>query len=345
MATMSQQASASPLPAVSSMTNDDVQSPPAMPEQVHLHKTRPKREGSIEEQLHQAMLSPLFTMDRLARATLPTAASGDFAASVNNVSMPDSAQVAPSRSSQPLRRHRSLSTGSLDQDPFAWLRQTVQEQRETNPISPSSLPSSPIYTTVPIRPGHSEPGVEQDEPVKPDYFGASVLSLIAGREPVQKRMEEQVKRSSQDSPASSRLSFQPSLPTFEVPSLPKWEAPTLPDWKMPALPEFKAPSLPEFKAPTLPSATGWMPESLKGSLGINAGEGESQKYMDDADKTDSAEPDWARIKDKYEKPKFPVVFLHGLFGFSVLGPSALPALQIQYWRGVREALEQISTLR
>lgn len=46
-------------------------------------------------------------------------------------------------------------------------------------------------------------------------------------------------------------------------------------------------------------------------------------------------------KDKYEKPQLPMVFLHGLFGFSVLGPSNLPAFQIQYWRGVREALEEL----
>lgn len=47
------------------------------------------------------------------------------------------------------------------------------------------------------------------------------------------------------------------------------------------------------------------------------------------------------MKDKYDKPKLPMVFLHGLFGFSVLGPSNLPAFQIQYWRGVREALEEL----
>ena len=47
------------------------------------------------------------------------------------------------------------------------------------------------------------------------------------------------------------------------------------------------------------------------------------------------------LQDKYDKPKLPIVFLHGLFGFSVLGPASLPALQIQYWRGVREALEQL----
>lgn len=46
-------------------------------------------------------------------------------------------------------------------------------------------------------------------------------------------------------------------------------------------------------------------------------------------------------QDKYEKPRLPLVFLHGLFGFSVLGPANVPALQIQYWRGVREALEEL----
>ncbi|KAK9897175.1 alpha/beta-hydrolase [Cystobasidium minutum MCA 4210] len=63
--------------------------------------------------------------------------------------------------------------------------------------------------------------------------------------------------------------------------------------------------------------------------------------MDEEDQTNADEPDWARIKDKYDKPKLPMVFLHGLFGFSVLGPSNLPAFQIQYWRGVREALEEL----
>jgi sugar phosphate isomerase/epimerase len=63
--------------------------------------------------------------------------------------------------------------------------------------------------------------------------------------------------------------------------------------------------------------------------------------MDEEDRTASDEPDWSRIKDKYEKPRLPMVFLHGLFGFSVIGPSNVPALQIQYWRGVREALEEL----
>lgn len=127
------------------------------------------------------------------------------------------------------------------------------------------------------------------------------------------------------------LPAMPNLPKFQAPSLPAFQAPALP-----SLPKFQPPSLPEFKAPSMPDFS-----YLSKQLGINAGEGESQKYMDDDDKTKDEGPDWARIKSKYDKPKLPMVFLHGLFGFSVIGPQNMPAFQVQYWRGVREALEQL----
>ncbi|CAO1617764.1 unnamed protein product [Sympodiomycopsis kandeliae] len=48
-----------------------------------------------------------------------------------------------------------------------------------------------------------------------------------------------------------------------------------------------------------------------------------------------------RKKAKYDAPKLPCVFMHGLFGFSTLTPvSSLPQLTIDYWRGVVELLEE-----
>lgn len=40
----------------------------------------------------------------------------------------------------------------------------------------------------------------------------------------------------------------------------------------------------------------------------------------------------------FAKPKFPLVLCHGLLGFDVLGPAALG---LTYFRGVREALEEV----
>lgn len=42
----------------------------------------------------------------------------------------------------------------------------------------------------------------------------------------------------------------------------------------------------------------------------------------------------------FRKPKHPLVLCHGLFGFDLIGPQALPPLRISYWRGVKEALEK-----
>lgn len=46
-------------------------------------------------------------------------------------------------------------------------------------------------------------------------------------------------------------------------------------------------------------------------------------------------------KQNYKAPRDPVVLCHGLFGFDVLGPEALPALQIHYWKGIADALKDI----
>lgn len=48
-----------------------------------------------------------------------------------------------------------------------------------------------------------------------------------------------------------------------------------------------------------------------------------------------------RVQDRYQVPKLPCVFLHGLFGFAKLRPMmSLPQLTVDYWRGVVEVLEE-----
>ncbi|ORX71414.1 alpha/beta-hydrolase, partial [Linderina pennispora] len=47
------------------------------------------------------------------------------------------------------------------------------------------------------------------------------------------------------------------------------------------------------------------------------------------------------VKPIYVAPRHPMVLCHGLYGFDVRGPEKLPLLQFHYWRGIREALEQI----
>lgn len=47
------------------------------------------------------------------------------------------------------------------------------------------------------------------------------------------------------------------------------------------------------------------------------------------------------VKERYDCPKYPIVFCHGLFGFDMLGPAAIKPLQFSYWIGVKEALEAV----
>ncbi|KAM5352197.1 hypothetical protein ACJ41O_004920 [Fusarium nematophilum] len=47
--------------------------------------------------------------------------------------------------------------------------------------------------------------------------------------------------------------------------------------------------------------------------------------------------DYAKIREKYETPRYPIVLAHGLFGFAEFRVSSyLPA--VQYWHGIRDAL-------
>ncbi|KAK8189360.1 Alpha/Beta hydrolase protein [Phyllosticta capitalensis] len=49
--------------------------------------------------------------------------------------------------------------------------------------------------------------------------------------------------------------------------------------------------------------------------------------------------EYAEIRAKYDKPKHPVVLAHGLLGFDELRLAGPYVPGIQYWRGIREALE------
>lgn len=47
------------------------------------------------------------------------------------------------------------------------------------------------------------------------------------------------------------------------------------------------------------------------------------------------------VSERFLAPKDPIVLCHGLFGFDVVGPQSFPALQLHYWKGIKEALESI----
>lgn len=74
---------------------------------------------------------------------------------------------------------------------------------------------------------------------------------------------------------------------------------------------------------------------------VTSSHDEATEFMSPKDTTPPSEPDWSTIKASYKPCRFPVVFAHGLFGFDYIGPASIPSLQVSYWRGVREALEEI----
>ncbi|KPI37373.1 Lipase 2 [Cyphellophora attinorum] len=49
--------------------------------------------------------------------------------------------------------------------------------------------------------------------------------------------------------------------------------------------------------------------------------------------------EFAVLRDKYEAPKYPIVLAHGLLGFDELRLAGKWLPGVQYWRGIREALE------
>ncbi|KAK0642853.1 Lipase 2 [Lasiodiplodia hormozganensis] len=65
----------------------------------------------------------------------------------------------------------------------------------------------------------------------------------------------------------------------------------------------------------------------------------SDPRIDDLDLGHKYHDEFAALRDKYDKPKYPIVLAHGLFGFDELRLAGPLLPSVQYWRGVREALE------
>ncbi|KAJ2700982.1 hypothetical protein FB645_004800 [Coemansia sp. IMI 203386] len=89
-------------------------------------------------------------------------------------------------------------------------------------------------------------------------------------------------------------------------------------------------------------AAPWVFASASGSASNTAATatGQDTRGLDgvfDKDKLNAQMP----LKPVYIAPRHPVVLCHGLYGFDVRGPEKLPILQVHYWRGIREALENI----
>ncbi|TIB61436.1 hypothetical protein E3P78_02781 [Wallemia ichthyophaga] len=63
-----------------------------------------------------------------------------------------------------------------------------------------------------------------------------------------------------------------------------------------------------------------------------------ERYLDTPD--NSIQSKHGDLKSKYNIPKNPLVFCHGLLGFDLIGPMNMPALQISHWRGIKEVLEE-----
>lgn len=79
---------------------------------------------------------------------------------------------------------------------------------------------------------------------------------------------------------------------------------------------------------------------LDGAQGDEKAKKHAHKHMlDDSDRADTVEEEEEHIKQKYQCPKNPIVFCHGLLGFDYIGPKGLPSLQISHWRGICEVLQ------
>lgn len=79
-------------------------------------------------------------------------------------------------------------------------------------------------------------------------------------------------------------------------------------------------------------AKNWLPGTTVSKENVDS-------ILSEADQAPTKEQEQEQISKKYETPKNPLVFCHGLLGFDVLGPRNIAPMQISYWRGVREVLE------
>jgi len=83
----------------------------------------------------------------------------------------------------------------------------------------------------------------------------------------------------------------------------------------------------------------------EGGLAPSVGVGQEDGQSDARGKASEGEPEEQilRMQEEWTSPKLPVVFCHGLFGFDVLGPRSVPALTINYWRGIINILQSNGT--
>nr|VWO94333.1 Triacylglycerol lipase [Ganoderma boninense] len=89
-----------------------------------------------------------------------------------------------------------------------------------------------------------------------------------------------------------------------------------------------------FNFPQLPNLRNWF------SSDENGDKENMNPMLSDEDRGENPAAERENIRRKYVAPKNPIVFCHGLMGFDTvtLGPAIAP-LQIQHWRGIRNALE------
>ncbi|EJF66902.1 alpha/beta-hydrolase [Dichomitus squalens LYAD-421 SS1] len=91
-----------------------------------------------------------------------------------------------------------------------------------------------------------------------------------------------------------------------------------------------------FNFPQLPNLRSW----FSSEEGGNGDKENLNPMLSDEDKAETAAGERENIRRKYVSTKNPLVFCHGLLGFDTvtLGPAIAP-LQVQHWRGIRDALE------
>lgn len=145
----------------------------------------------------------------------------------------------------------------------------------------------------------------------------------------------------------------PSLPTLPtLPNLPKVDMSNLPSMpNMQSVRNFGSTATPENWRAWFENSASIDGRQARKASTLESTDRKSQHHkgkkkkrqdalLADEDKADTLEQQKETIEKKYDTPKNPIVFCHGLLGFDYLGPASLPPLQISHWRGIREVLEQ-----
>jgi hypothetical protein len=136
---------------------------------------------------------------------------------------------------------------------------------------------------------------------------SSILDLVAG------------KRQAPPSDTTSQPDFwaRLSLPPAPSLSLPNWlatsspEGISLPSARTLSLPSWVATNKAETDEHLSPSAPTL---SLPSWFAANKTETD-ERFLDSEDQADDDMPVWAKVKDQYQHPKLPLVFVHGLAAF------------------------------